>query len=222
MKMKTSLMKRLGTSLPTLGAAAVAFGILATPGTAHAALGFFQIPENPLAVGLDDVVKILVSIIQFGLMFAGAVAVLFVVVNGYQYILSAGNPEKVEKAKQGLTWSITGFILTVSSFAIVLLLQGILQASHRVNEAPGIVGILRGAPRDAQTIIPAIADALLVFGGSVAVLFIILNGYRYATSQGNQDQVQAARRGLLYSVIGLAVLFLAYTIVVTVTDALNG
>ncbi|MDP4000547.1 MAG: pilin, partial [bacterium] len=150
------------------------------------ALGFFQIPENPRATDLGDLVAILVNIIQFGLMFAGAVAVIFVVISGYQYILSAGNPEKVEKAKQGLTWAVTGFILSVSSFAIVLLLQGILQSNEnlRVNDAPGIVGALQGAPRDAQTIIPAIADALLVFGSSVAVLFIILNGYRYATSQG--------------------------------------
>ncbi|MDP4000417.1 MAG: hypothetical protein Q8Q11_03240, partial [bacterium] len=168
-----------------------------------------------------DLVAILVNIIQFGLMFAGAVAVIFVVISGYQYILSAGNPEKVEKAKQGLTWAVTGFILSVSSFAIVLLLQGILQSRQRVNEAPGIPEALQGAPRDAQTIIPAIADALLVFGSSVAVLFIILNGYRYATSQGNQDQIDAAKRGLLYSVIGLVVLFLSYTIIVTVTNALE-
>lgn len=195
--------------------------VLAFPEPAHAALGFFQIPENPRAAGLDDLVRILVNIIEFGLLFAGAVAAIFVVVSGYQYVLSAGNPEKVEKAKQGLTWSIVGLILVISSYAIVLFLQGILQARYKVSDAPGILSILSGAPRDAQSIIPAIADVLLLFGGAVGVLFLILNGYRYATSQGNQDQIDAARRGLLYSVIGLVVLFLSYTIVVTVSQALE-
>lgn len=195
-------------------------GLLAVPDQAHAALGFFQIPENPRAAGLDDLVRILVNIIKFGILFAGIVAAIFMVASGYQYVLSAGNPEKVEKAKNGLTWSIVGFILVISSYAIVLFLQGILAARVRVNEAPGIVGVLRGAPLDAKNIIPAIADIFLVFGGAVGVLFIILNGYRYATSQGNEQQVDAAKRGLLYSVIGLTVLFLSYTIIVTVTRAL--
>ncbi len=193
-----------------------AIGILVAPESAHAALGFFQIPENPRASDLGGVVGILVNIIRFGLLFAASVAVLFVVVNGYQYIFSAGNPEKVEKAKQGLTWSIAGFILTICSYAIVLLVQGVLRSRQKISDAPGIVGAISGAPQDPQSILPRIADALLLLSASVAVLFIIINGYRYATSQGNQDQVQAARRGLLYSVIGLAVVFLSYAIVVTI------
>lgn len=197
--------------------------VLAFPEPVHAAQGFFQIPDSPRGANLEAIVRILVNIIEFGLLFAGAVAAIFVVVSGYQYVLSAGNPEKIEKAKNGLTWSILGFILVISSYAIVLFLQQILQfrSNLRVSQAPGIVGVLRGAPVDAESIIPAIADIFLVFGGAVGVLFLVLNGYRYATSQGNQDQVDAAKRGLLYSVIGLVVLFLSYTIVVTVTQALG-
>ncbi|MEX1113491.1 MAG: hypothetical protein WD603_00280 [Patescibacteria group bacterium] len=209
--------------LPVTLLSAVAAAVL-LPETASAQGGFFNIPQTPRSVGLDDLVRILVQFIRFGMLFAAAVAVLFIVVNGYQYILSAGNPEKVEKAKQGLTWSITGFILTVSSYAIVVLLQRTLDASlqTRVSRAPGIGGAIQGAPGSASGILARLFEIFLAFGGAAAVLFLILGGYRYVTSQGNQDQVEAARKTILYSVIGLAVVFLSYVIVVTTIQATRG
>ncbi len=207
--------------LPVALLSAVAAAVL-LPETASAQGGFFNIPQTPRSVGLDDVVRILVQFIRFGMLFAAAVAVLFIVVNGYQYILSAGNPEKVEKAKQGLTWSITGFILTVSSYAIVLLLQQRLNSRTSVADAPGIGGAIQSAPGSASGILARLFEIFLAFGGAAAVLFLILGGYRYVTSQGNQDQVEAARKTILYSVIGLAVVFLSYVIVVTTIQATRG
>ncbi len=201
--------------------AAGAGALVLLPDAAQAQ-GFFTIPQTPRSVGLDDIVRILVQFIRLGMLFAAGVAVVFIVVNGYQYILSAGNPEKIEKAKQGLTWSVTGFILTVSAYAIVLLLQQTLQSRTSVSDAPGIGGALLGAPTSAEGILSRLLDGFLLFGTAVAVLFIILGGYRYMTSQGNQDQVEGARKTILYGVIGLAVLFLSYTIVVTVGRIIAG
>lgn len=201
--------------------AAGAGALVLLPDAAQAQ-GFFTIPQTPRSVGLDDIVRILVQFIRLGMLFAAGVAVVFIVVNGYQYILSAGNPEKIEKAKQGLTWSVTGFILTVSAYAIVLLLQQTLQSRTSVSDAPGIGGALLGAPTSAEGILSRLLDGFLLFGAAVAVLFIILGGYRYMTSQGNQDQVEGARKTILYGVIGLAVLFLSYTIVVTVGRIIAG
>lgn len=195
--------------------------LTATPAPAWAAQGFFQIPQDPTRIGLDDIVRVLVNIIEIGMMFAAAVAVIFIVVNGYQYILSAGNPEKVEKAKQGLTWSIAGFILSISSFAIVLLVQSTLRSKFLVSQTPQITGSLRSAPTDAQKVLVDIADFALAFGSVAAIIFLILGGYRYITSQGNRDHVDAARRQVLYSVIGLILLFVSYVIVVTVIKAVQ-
>lgn len=183
--------------------AALALAILVHPEPAHAAiLGF--LPDNPSQIGKDDIIKVLVNLIQWALMFASAIGAIFIVVNGYQYVISAGNPEKIEKAKQGLTWSIGGFILVISSYAIVLLLAqtlGFQQADTLKNHQPGSL------PASASGILTNIANILFIFAGAVAVVFLILGGYRYVTSQGNQDLVEKAKKTILYAVIGLILVF---------------
>ena len=51
---------------------------------------------------------------------------------------------------------------------------------------------------------------------ALATLALIANGIRYIAAFGNEDQIEKARKGLLYSIIGLAILILAYTIASTV------
>ena len=53
----------------------------------------------------------------------------------------------------------------------------------------------------------------------VAVLLIVINGFQYITAAGDPQTTAKARQGLLYSVIGLIVIWLARTIV---TWALRG
>lgn len=173
--------------------------------------------RNPQQTNLQSVIDILVAVIKFGLSFAAAIGAIFIVINGYQYIFSAGNPEKIEKAKQGLTWSIGGFILAISSVAIVTLLEQTLNSDReaRVTEQ---VGGNAGAGDSAATIIEQLGVLLFLWGGGVAVLFLILGGYRYITSQGNQDQIEVAKKTILYSIIGLVVLFASFLIYQLVAD----
>jgi len=186
--------------------ASLALIIVLSPEQSHAQglTGIINNPD-PANTDLDDVRVILVRIIKYVLAFAGAIAAIFVVVSGYQYILAAGNPEKLEKAKMGLTWAIVGFILTASAYAIVNLLQSALGSRRRVaDEFAG--------PSTVNTTIEQVALIVFAFGGAVAVLFLILGGFRYVTSQGNQDSAQSAKQTILYAVIGLIVVFMSYLI----------
>lgn len=186
--------------------------------SANIAQAALPIPQDPNKIGLDDITNVLVYIIQFGLAFAAATGAIFIVISGYQYIVSAGNPEKIEKAKASLTWSIGGFGLALSSYAIVLLLQQVLRAQKKVSEHPEA----KVATGNTTTILESILSTLFVFGGSVAVLFLIIGGYRYVTSQGNPDLIEGAKRTVLYSVIGLVVLFLSAAIFTLVRRSVEG
>ncbi len=209
---------RLVNSLPVAGALLFAAATVAWPEPAAAA---FKLISNtdPAKTGLNDIKDILVRVIQFLLAFAAAIGALFIVISGYQYVLSAGNPEKVEKAKGGLTWAIMGFILTLSAFAIVTLLQDVLGSRRTVSQS---VNGNFGVPADASNIIPNLIDTLLKFAGVAAVLFIIIGGYRMITSSGNPDQQKAARQTLLYAVIGLVVVMASYAIFWTVAKQIGG
>ena len=198
--------------LVTIGAAAaLMLAIVVQPDPAQAALldGIFN--KDPAQIGRNDIVKVLVELIRYGLMFASAIAAIFIVINGYQYILSAGNPEKVEKAKMGLTWSVGGLILAISSYAIVRLAAATLgfrsdKLSQLESNKPG------GVPAGAEGILDSIANTLFIFAGAVAVIFIILGGYRYVTSQGNRELAEKAQKTLLYAVVGLIIVFTAFLI----------
>lgn len=56
--------------------------------------------------------------------------------------------------------------------------------------------------------------------GLVAVIVIIVSGIRFATSSGDPNNVSQARNTILYTVIGLAVLLLARSIIVFVINRL--
>ena len=61
--------------------------------------------------------------------------------------------------------------------------------------------------------VKTITNVLLFIIGAVAVIMIILGGIRYTTSNGDSNQVTAAKNTILYAVIGLVVALLAYAII---------
>lgn len=58
-----------------------------------------------------------------------------------------------------------------------------------------------------------IVYAALTFGGLIAVIVIILSGYKMIFAGGDPKQLQTARNTLLYAVIGLLIIFLAAFII---------
>ncbi len=58
-----------------------------------------------------------------------------------------------------------------------------------------------------------VTNTLLLVAGAIAVIIIILAGIRYVTSTGDAARIKAAKDTLLYAVIGLIVVVLAYAIV---------
>ncbi len=70
-------------------------------------------------------------------------------------------------------------------------------------------------------ILARVIDALLLFAGAVAVLFLIIGGFRYVVSTGNPDQVDAARKTILYAILGLVIIFIAFVLTRLIQDYLG-
>jgi type IV secretory pathway VirB2 component (pilin) len=66
--------------------------------------------------GIDKVFKTPVP-------FAVFLAVLFIVIGGYMWMTSSGEPERVKKAQGTLTWAIIGLIFVL---LVYLILNGIV------------------------------------------------------------------------------------------------
>jgi uncharacterized membrane protein len=72
-------------------------------------------------------------------------------------------------------------------------------------------GSLSGTPLTTQ--IANITNTLLIVIGVVAVIMLIVGGFRYIFSQGDEKQVKGAKDTILFSIIGIVVALLAYAIV---------
>jgi phosphate starvation-inducible membrane PsiE len=70
-------------------------------------------------------------------------------------------------------------------------------------------------------LLATVINALLVFAGAVAVLFLIVGGFRYVVSAGNPDQVEGAKKTILYAILGLIIIFIAFVLVQLIESQLN-
>jgi cytochrome bd-type quinol oxidase subunit 2 len=62
-------------------------------------------------------------------------------------------------------------------------------------------------------LIRTIINVLSVIIGAIAVIMIIIGGFRYIVSAGNPEQAKNARNTILYAIIGLVIVALAQIIV---------
>jgi len=108
----------------------------------------------------------------------------------------------------------------LKSICLFLVLAGVLIAGNALAVAkvtPGDVDSQiptaedSGAPFSSQ--LAAVINVLLALASTVAVIFIIIGGYRYITSVGNPEEEKNAKRMIWYAVIGLVIIILSFAIV---------
>jgi len=76
------------------------------------------VPKPPLAAG-GDLISVINNISNTLLLLVGVVAMLFLIIGGFQYIVSAGNAETIQKAKTTIMYAVIGIIVTLLSWAVV-------------------------------------------------------------------------------------------------------
>lgn len=72
-----------------------------------------------------------------------------------------------------------------------------------------------------QDVVKVILDAVFGIAGLVAVIYLIIGGFRYITSSGNQEQIEAAKMTIMNAVIGLIVIFISVLLVNYILVALK-
>ena len=61
--------------------------------------------------------------------------------------------------------------------------------------------------------IKVVLQALLALAFMISVIFMVISGYRFVTSQGNEEQVTTAKKNFYWAVIGIAVIVFAWIMV---------
>jgi hypothetical protein len=73
----------------------------------------------------------------------------------------------------------------------------------------------------ATQLILKVIDYALGLSGVVSIVFLIVGGFMFMTSAGNEEQAEKGRKILINSVIGLAVIIMSTAIVTIVASALT-
>lgn len=73
-----------------------------------------------------------------------------------------------------------------------------------------------------DTTMATIFSAIFVVLGGVAVLFLVIGAFRYIISNGDQGNIKRAKDTILYSIIGIIISLLAFTIVQFVLGSVIG
>ncbi|MBI2607230.1 MAG: hypothetical protein HYW51_00130 [Candidatus Doudnabacteria bacterium] len=114
---------------------------------------------------------------------------------------------------------VLALILTLLML-VTPLIAGAQQGFQVPDPAQGNTGL----PGDTSitAFIIRIINIALAIAGLVAVLFLIIGGFRYITAGGNEEAGESARKIITNAVIGIVVIILSFVIVRVISNALLG
>ena len=74
---------------------------------------------NPLGGGDVDIIEVLLRIMQIALAVVDIFALFMFILGGIQFLISAGNPNMVKKAKDTLVWATIGILVITLSYTVL-------------------------------------------------------------------------------------------------------
>ena len=100
------------------GLLTVAF--LAVPAIASAQVNVGDEIGTTFGLGSADLESTIINVVQWVLGFLGLVAVIMILIGGFQWMTAGGNEEKVASAKKIISAAVIGLIVVLLAWAIVI------------------------------------------------------------------------------------------------------
>ncbi len=84
-----------------------------------------QQPQTYFGEGKNPIQEFIIRIINFALTIIASIAIIILIIGGFQMMLSQGNQQKLDEAKDVVKYAIIGLIVTLLSYVIVISVQSI-------------------------------------------------------------------------------------------------
>jgi hypothetical protein len=123
------------------------------------------------------------------------------------------------------TKKIAAFGLTFAT-AAVLAMPALTLAQGSADDPYGVVPIEEevhlggGEGQDLRTTIAGLINVVLGFLGIIAVIIVLIGGFKYMLSGGSEDKTAEARKMIIAGIIGLAIILSAWAITTFVLSRL--
>ncbi len=105
-------------------------------------------------------------------------------------------------------------------YIYLLLLPNVIYAEDFLGMGE-LEGIDLGKEKDPTVVVSSIINVVLSLLGITAVIIILLGGFKWMTAQGNSDKVTEAKDLIKNGIIGLVIIFFAYSIAKFVINNLS-
>lgn len=161
--------------------------------------------------------RIVLNIIEIALQLVAYAAAGYLIYGGFKYLTSAGSADRVVAGRKIITNALVGLVISFMSVAIVNLVTanidgrtgGTCNTSAGEKIDPNCVGISKvGANKAVQGVLTTVYYA----AGATAVIVIIISSVFYVISQGDPSKTKRAKDGILYAVVGLVLVLVAFII----------
>ncbi len=91
---------------------------------------FPTLTNSPDQTRFESLGSVITAALTYLLPLAGLLLFLFLVFSGFQLLLSAGEPKKIEAAKARLTYAVLGFFLLLVSYWVVKVVEQIISPNQ--------------------------------------------------------------------------------------------
>jgi len=164
---------------------------------------------NPIkANNLGDV---LLNIMNYLKKIAGSIALIFIIIGGIMYIVSAGDKERMERAKNTLIYALAGFAIVVASSTFVSEIQNVLGGAVTSTSGPTLAQIALN-----------VVKLLLSIVGSLAIISIIVGAIWMFSAAGDKERYELGKKTVIYSIIGVTIVLSAIIILNQIKTLIEG
>jgi hypothetical protein len=133
----------------------------------------------------------IITFIRFGI---GSIVMAFIVYKGFKLITSSGSEEEIAKDKQYIMWAAVGLIIiTIARPVQLVLTQGKVELGNEL--------------------ITTFTRLMMYVVPPIAIFFILYGAVFMLTAMGDEDKQKKGIQIIKGTVIALAIIFSAYTVV---------
>ena len=165
---------------------------------------------NIVCVGLPwcssdwgDAEPFIATIIANVIQYIAVIAVIALMISGIMYIVSSWEEEKTKRAKNWIIWSLVWVFLSISASGIIGLVNTLWNSWEQLTSVDGALGFVK--------------DSIFDILGLIAIWMFLIIGMRLVIARGNPEEFKKALLSAVYAVVWIAVVALAYAVVVLVS-----
>lgn len=111
-----------------------------------------------------------------------------------------------------LFWMLSSHALAAIQLDPNLLPDGV--AEFDIVETDGVdIGGEEAATQSLILFVGNVISQVLLFAGAVSIIFLMISGANYILAFGKDERIEKGKRGIFWSLMGLLVILLSYSIV---------